>query len=75
MRSESVPVGKSQIRSPEEVTGTRLMSRSKKCRLEWVFFLGENGRRQYNKLCKGCVHTCKQSFTSPHARKRCGDRG
>ena len=38
------------------------MSRSKKWRLEWAFFLGENGRRQYNKLCKGCVHPCKQSF-------------
>ena len=38
------------------------MSRSKKWRLEWSFFLGENGRRQYNKLCKGCVHPCKQSF-------------
>ena len=35
------------------------MSRSKKWRLEWSFFLGENGRRQYNKLCKGCVHPCK----------------
>lgn len=21
-----------------------------------------NGRRQYNRLCKGCVHPCKQSF-------------
>ena len=41
------------------------MSRSKKWRLEWAFFLGENGRRKYNKLCKGCkgcVHPCKQSF-------------
>lgn len=38
------------------------MSQSKKWRLEWAFFLGENGRRQYNKLCKGCVHPCKQSF-------------
>lgn len=38
------------------------MSRSKKWRLEWSFFLSENGRRQYNKLCKGCVHPCKQSF-------------
>ncbi len=38
------------------------MSRSKKWRLEWAFFLGENGRRQYNKLCKGCVYPCKQSF-------------
>ena len=32
------------------------MSRSKKWRLEWSFFLGENGRRRYNKICKGCVH-------------------
>ena len=38
------------------------MSRSKKWRLEWAFFLGENGRRRYNKLCKSCVHPCKQSF-------------
>ena len=38
------------------------MSRSKKWRLEWSFFLGENGRRRYNKICKGCVHPCKQSF-------------
>ena len=28
------------------------MSRSKKWRLEWAFFLGENGRRQYNYICK-----------------------
>ena len=35
------------------------MSRSKKWRLEGAFFLGENGRRQYNKLCEGCVHPCK----------------
>ena len=38
------------------------MSRSKKWRLEWAFFLGENGRRQYNHICKKCVHGCKQSF-------------
>ncbi len=38
------------------------MSRSKKWRLEWSFFLGENGRRQYNKVCQGCAHDCKQSF-------------
>ena len=38
------------------------MSRSKKWWQEWSFFLGENGRRQYNKLCKGCVYPCKQSF-------------
>ena len=29
------------------------MSRGVKWRLEWAFFLGENGRRQYNRLCKG----------------------
>ena len=60
----------------------RLMSRSKKWRLEWAFFLGENGRRQYNKLCKGCVHPCKQSFRAvvvscPHylsrRSKKCGN--
>ena len=38
------------------------MSRSKKWRLEWAFFLGDNGRRQYNRLCKNCTHGCKQSF-------------
>lgn len=38
------------------------MSRSKKWRLEWSFFIGENGRRQYNPLCRACVHDCKQSF-------------
>lgn len=38
------------------------MSRSKKWRLEWAFFLGEDGRRKYNKVCKSCAHPCKQSF-------------
>ena len=38
------------------------MSRSRKWKLEWDFFLGENGRRQYNKICRRCVHDCKQSF-------------
>ena len=56
--------------APQKKPGAgRLMSWSKKWRLP--FFLGENGRRQYNKLCKGCVHPCKQSFravvvTCPH---------
>ena len=54
------------------------MSRSKKWRLEWSFFLGENGRRRYNKICKGCVHPASRAsgqssspvpITSPHARK------
>ena len=60
------------------------MSRSKKWRLEWAFFLGENGRRQYNHICKKCVHGCKQSFrvclvACPHySSKRfkiCEDKG
>jgi len=38
------------------------MSRSKAWKTEWAFFLGENGRRQYNRVCKRCVHGCKQSF-------------
>ena len=38
------------------------MSRSKKWRLEWAFFLGGNGRRQYHSLCRSCSHDCKQSF-------------
>ncbi|MCP1103711.1 hypothetical protein NHH15_15035 [Lachnospiraceae bacterium PAL113] len=38
------------------------MSRSKSWKREWTFFLGENGRRQYNRICRRCVHDCKQSF-------------
>lgn len=38
------------------------MSRSKKWKSEWSFFLGENGRRQYNGVCRKCIHGCKQSF-------------
>lgn len=38
------------------------MSRSKRWKIEWAFFLGKNGRRQYNRICKRCVHDCKQSF-------------
>ena len=56
------------------------MSRSKKWRLEWAFFLGENGRRRYNKICKGCVHPCKQSFRAvliacPHYQSAGGFSG
>ena len=56
------------------------MSRSKKWRLEWAFFLGENGRRKYNKVCKGCAHPCKQSFRAvliacPHYQSARSKRG
>ena len=60
------------------------MSRSKKWHLEWAFFLGGNGRRQYHSLCRNCVHSCKQSFrvkqiTCPHyssrRAKNCMDMG
>jgi hypothetical protein len=48
--------------SPEEAPGVRPMSWSKKWRLEWSFFQGEDGCRKYNKICKGCAHPRKQSF-------------
>ena len=60
------------------------MSRSKKWRLEWSFFLGKNGRRTYNEVCKGCIHPCKQSFRADiiecpryHSKrsKNCIDKG
>ena len=60
------------------------MSRSKKWRLEWSFFLDGNGRRKYNEVCQGCAHDCKQSFRAvlvscPRYRskrsKNCTDKG
>lgn len=38
------------------------MSRSKKWRQEWSFFIGDGGRRKYNRFCVRCIHDCKQSF-------------
>ncbi|RHQ83100.1 hypothetical protein [Butyricicoccus sp. AM78-15b2TA] len=38
------------------------MSRSQKWRQEWSFFIGDSGRRKYNRFCVRCVHDCKQSF-------------
>lgn len=38
------------------------MSRSKKWRQEWSFFIGDSGRRKYNRFCVRCIHGCKQSF-------------
>jgi len=38
------------------------MSRmSKKKRLEMSMFINSKGRIEYNRLCKVCVHDCKQS--------------
>ena len=34
----------------------------KKAKVEWSIFIGSNGRRQYNILCRRCQHGCKQSF-------------
>lgn len=55
------------------------MSRSKKWRLEWAFFLSEKGRCQYNKLCKSCVHPYEQSFRAmvlscPHYLSLCSKK-
>ena len=35
---------------------------SNKRRLEWSFFLNHRKRITYNDLCRGCTHSCKQSF-------------
>ena len=35
---------------------------SKKDKMEWSFFIGESGRKKYNKLCLQCERDCKQSF-------------
>ncbi len=60
------------------------MSRSRKWRLEWSFFLDENGRRKYNEVCRGCAHDCKQSFRAvlvacprycSKRSKNCEDKG
>ena len=45
------------------------MSRSKKWRLEWSFFLEENGRRRYNKICKGCVHPVSYTHLDVYKRQ------
>ena len=35
---------------------------SKKRKHELSFFLNARGRREYNILCRRCIHGCKQSF-------------
>jgi len=55
---------------------------NKKARDEMAFFIGANGRRQYNKLCMKCCHDCKQSFRATivcckkytSKRKKCSDK-
>lgn len=47
------------------------MSKSRKWKLEWSFFLDTDGRRKYNEVCRRCIYDCKQSFhavilTCPH---------
>ena len=44
------------------------MSRSKKWRLEWAFFLGENGRRQYNHICKKMCSRLQAEFPGMSGR-------
>lgn len=62
----------------KQLTGAR------KWRLEWAFFLGEDGRQKYNKICKGCAHPGKQRFrvvvvACPHYTSKrsnnCGNKG
>ncbi len=42
------------------VTVIPRMSKSKKS--EWSLFLNERNRISYNKLCRRCINSCKQSF-------------
>ena len=35
---------------------------NKKAKIEWSFFIGPDGRRHYNVLCRRCRHDCRQSF-------------
>lgn len=46
------------------------MSRSKKWRLEWAFFLGENGRRQYGIT----LEQMKQYFIEHQHAREIGDK-
>lgn len=39
--------------------GIKVNSRN---RLYWSFFLDENGKIRYNRLCEQCANDCKQSF-------------
>lgn len=34
----------------------------KKKKAELAFFLNDRGRMAYNRLCRKCQHTCRQSF-------------
>ncbi|MDD7510995.1 MAG: hypothetical protein PUK21_01215 [Peptostreptococcaceae bacterium] len=35
---------------------------SKKEKEEWAFFINDNGRRQYNDICRQCARACMQSY-------------
>ena len=52
---------------------------SKRAKLEWSFFIGKNGRRQYNEVCRHCQRDCKQSFKAEivvcpvyHSKRKAG---
>jgi hypothetical protein len=50
---------------------------SKHNKLEWSFFLSENGRKKYNILCRHCREKCKQSHRAVvvECRKYASKRG
>lgn len=53
--------GKSPQNATERMGKSRMPRMNKRCKHEWSLFLTERGRRSYNKLCRRCVHACKQS--------------
>lgn len=45
-----------------KIGGDNMPRMSKKDKVEWDFYLDENGRIRYNELCRNCDRECKQSF-------------
>lgn len=54
--------GKSPQNATERMGKSRMPRMNKRRKQEWSLFLTEGVRRSYNKLCRRCVHSCKQSF-------------
>jgi len=46
----------------QQKKGVKRMPRmSKRKQLEMSLFINEKGRIEYNRLCKACIHDCKQT--------------
>ena len=36
------------------------MSKPNWWKMEWSFFLADNGRKTYNDVCRACIHDCNK---------------